>query len=93
MNRRKSVSSIKYEIMDELKIAIDSQTVRHRAHELGFYGHTTGEKPYLYKANRVKCLNYVKMYQNKRTAFCWKHVLWLDESKYNLFGSDGTVML
>ena len=32
------------------------------------------------------------MYQDKGMAF-WKHVLWSDESKYNLFGSDGQVMV
>ena len=76
--------------MDKLKIAISSQTVHRRAHELGLYGRVTGEKPYLNKANQVKCLNYVKMYQDKTMVFL-KHVLWSDESKYNLFGSDGKV--
>ena len=78
--------------MAELKIAISSQTVRCRARELGSHGRITRRKPYLNKANRVKRLNYVKIYQDKRMAF-WKHVLWSDEPKYNPFGSDGKVML
>ena len=32
------------------------------------------------------------MYQDK-WIFFWKHVLWSDESKYDLFGSDGKVMI
>ena len=44
------------------------------------------------KVNQVKRLNYVKMYQDKGMPF-WKHVLWSDEPKYNLFGSDGKVMV
>ncbi|CAF3295365.1 unnamed protein product [Rotaria sp. Silwood2] len=69
VDRRKSASSIKHEIMDELKIAISSQTVRRRAHELGLYGRVARKKPYVNKANRVKRLNYVKMYQDKGMAF------------------------
>ncbi|CAF4730199.1 unnamed protein product [Rotaria sp. Silwood2] len=92
VDRRKSASSIKHEIMDELNVAISSQTVRRRAHELGLYGHVARKKPYVNKANRVKRLNYVKMYQDKGMAF-WKHFLWSDESKYNLFGSDSKVMV
>ena len=91
-DRRKSASSVKHGIMDELKISISSQTVRRRAHELGLYGHVARKKPYVNKVNRIKRLNYVKMYQDNGMAF-WKHVLWSDESKYNLFGSDGKVMV
>ena len=57
MDRRHSASSIKYEIMNELKITISSQTVRRRVHELGFYGRVVRDKPYLTKANRVKRRN------------------------------------
>ena len=47
VDRRKSASSVKHEIMDELKISISSQTVRRRAHELGLYGHVARKKPYV----------------------------------------------
>ena len=78
--------------MDQLKTAIFSQTVRRRAHELELYECVVWKKPYVNKANRVKRLNYVKMYQDKRVAF-WKHVLWSDKSKYNLFGLDEKVIV
>ena len=32
------------------------------------------------------------MYENKDMDF-WKRVLWSDESKFNLFGTDGKVMV
>ena len=41
VDRRKSASSVKHEIMDELKISISSQIVRCRAHELGLYGYVS----------------------------------------------------
>ena len=91
VNRRKSASSIKHKIMDELKIAISSQTVRRRAHEHELHGLVALKKLYSNEANWIKLLNYDKMYQDKGMTF-WKHVLWSDEPKYNLFGSDGKVM-
>ena len=53
MDRRKSTSSIKHEIMDELTIAIFSQTIRRRAHELELYERVARKKPYLNKASRL----------------------------------------
>ena len=44
-------------------------------------------KPYTNEASRAKRLNYVKTYQNTDIDF-WKYVLWFDESKFNLLGSD-----
>ena len=32
------------------------------------------------------------MYENKDMDF-WKRILWSDESKFNLFGTDGKVMV
>ena len=92
MDPGKSASSIKHEATDELKIAMSSQTIRRRAHEFGLHGRVAGEKPYSNKTNWIKRLNDVKMHQDKGIAF-WKHVLWSDESKYNLFVSDGRVKI
>ena len=78
--------------MQEIGITISSQTVRRRTHETGLYGRVARKKPYVNKANRLKRLNYVKTYRDKEMSF-WKHVLWSDESKYNLFGSDGKVIV
>ena len=76
-DRRKSASSVKHEIMQEIGITISSQTVRRRAHEARSYGCVARKKPYVNKANRLKRLNYVKTYRDKEMSF-WKHVLWSD---------------
>jgi len=47
-----------------------------------------GKKPFISEANRVKRLAFAKEYVNKPTSF-WQTVIFSDESKYNLFGSDG----
>ncbi|CAM4900557.1 unnamed protein product [Rotaria socialis] len=92
VNRRKSASSIKHEIEKELGVIISNNTIRRRAHEIGLHGRVARKKPYVNKVNRLKRLNYVKMYRDESMVF-WKQVLWSDESKYNLFGSDGKVMV
>ena len=92
VDRRKSASSVRQEIEQELGVIISNQTVRRRLHEVDLYGRVARRKPYVNKASRAKRLNYVKTYQNKDMDF-WKYVLWSDESKFNLFGSDGKVMV
>ena len=74
VDRRKSASSTKHEIMDELKIALSNQIVRHPTHELGLYGCVAWKKLYLNKVNQDKHLNYIIMYEDRGMAFC-KHVL------------------
>ena len=90
-DRRKSLISIKAEFQTELNITISETTIRRRAHEIGLYGLVARKKPYLNKANREKRLEYARTYREKPLGF-WNNVIWSDESKFNLFGSDAKVM-
>ncbi|CAF5223009.1 unnamed protein product, partial [Rotaria magnacalcarata] len=92
VDRRKSASSVKIDIESELGITISEQTVRRRLHEIGLKGRVARKKPYVNKVNRDKRLEYAKTYREKPLGY-WDHVLWSDESKFNLFGSDGKVMV
>ena len=92
VDRRKSASSVKIVIESELGITISQQTVRRRLHEIGLKGRITRKKPYVNKINRGKRLEYAKAYREKPLSY-WDNVLWTDESKFNLFGSDGKVMV
>ena len=92
VDRRKSASSVKIDIESELGITISQQTVRRRLHEIGLKGRVTPKKPYVNKVNRGKRLEYAKTYREKPLGY-WNNVLWTDESKFNLFGSDGKVMV
>lgn len=69
-------------------ISLNPQTVRNFLHSKGYNGRTVKKKPYISKANVSKRLNYAKAYVLKTDNF-WKNVLFLDESKFNVFGSDG----
>ena len=92
VDRRKSASSVKIDIESELGITISEQTVRRRLHEIGLKRRVTRKKPYVNKVNRGKRLEYAKTYPEKPLGY-WDNVLWTDESKFNLFGSDGKVMV
>ena len=66
--------------------------MRRRLHEIGLKGRVTRKKQYVNKVNRGKRLEYAKTYREKPLGY-WDNVLWTDESKFNLFGSDGKVMV
>ena len=76
----------------ELGTIISEQTVCRRLHEIGLKGPATRKKPYINKVNRGKRLEYAKTYREKPLGY-WNNVLWTDESKFILFGSDGKVMV
>lgn len=46
------------------------------------------KKPYISKVNKENRPNFAKKYVNKDADF-WKRVIFSDESKFNVFGSDG----
>ena len=92
VHRRKSASSVKIDIESELGITISEQTVRRRLHEIGLKGPLTPKKSYVNKVNRGTSLQYATTYREKPLSY-WDNVLWIDESKFNLFGSDGKVMV
>ena len=50
------------------------------------------KKTYVNKVNRQKRLEYARHYREKSLGF-WKNVVWSDESKFNLFGSDGKIIV
>ena len=62
VDRRKSASSIRQEIEQELGVIISDQTVRRRLHEIGVYGRVVRRKSYANEASRAKHLNFVKTY-------------------------------
>ena len=91
-DRRKSSRMMKVELEQHLGVSISERTIKRRANERGLFGRVARKRPYVNKANRLKRLNFAKTMSNKPLDF-WNTVLWTDESKFNLFGSDGKVMV
>ena len=92
LDRRKSASAVKFEIKNEPGVSLHVDTIRNRAHEARLFGRVAHKKPYVNKINRGKRLKFAKKMLEKLSSF-WESVIWSDESKFNLFGSDGKVMV
>ena len=90
--RRKSASMVKIEIENELGILLHVDTIRKRIHKVGLFGRVARKKPYVNKINRVKQLKFAKEMLEKPVDFS-KNVVRFDDSKFNLFGSDGKVII
>ncbi|GFX84835.1 transposable element Tc1 transposase [Trichonephila clavipes] len=58
----------------------------------GYSGRVTRKKPLIGKRNRVKRLKFTKEHILKPQQF-WNKVIFSDESKFNIFGSDGRRMV
>lgn len=67
---------------------VSSQTVRRVLWQHGYRGRIPRKRPCVSKKNRAARLAFAKEHQDKPQTF-WNTVIWSDETKINLFGSDG----
>lgn len=67
---------------------ISVSTVKRRLKSAGLFGRRPSKKPLISKKNRIARLKFAREHLNWGTKE-WSKVLWSDESKYNLFSSDG----
>ena len=68
------------------------QTIRNVLIKAGLNGRKARKKPLISKRNQTIRLNFANEHLSKDFSF-WKNVLFTDESKFNIFGSDGTPMV
>lgn len=87
-NPRMSAPKIADELRNNLQITVSDETVRNVLRENNYHGRTPRRKPLISETNRKKRLLFAKMHINKDAQY-WKRVVFTDESKYNIFGSDG----
>ena len=80
--------AINKQISNEHGIKVSDSTVRRRLNEFSLGGRIARKKPFVRSQNRKKRIDFCKKYGSKNIDF-WKKVLWSDETKVNLFGSDG----
>ena len=77
---------------NELEISLCVETIRNRVHEARLFGRIARQKPYGNKINGGKRLKFAKEMLEKLSSF-GESATWSDEWKFNLFGSDGKVMV
>lgn len=83
-----SAVQIAKHLQNEGIVTVHPQTIRNFLHSEEFRAYTPRHKPHLSVRNIRKRLNYAKEYVEKSRDF-WRSVIFTDESKFNLFGSDG----
>ncbi len=87
-NRRMSAASIALEVAEVEGQLFNAQTIRHTLQQVGLHGRRPRRKPLLKLAHKKACKQFAEDNLAKSMNY-WNHVLWSDESKVNLFDSDG----
>ena len=87
-NRRRSPVSIAAEIEKVGGQPVSAQTIRLTLHEIGVHGCHPRRKPLLKTIHKKASKQFAEDMSTKHVDY-WNHVLWSDEMKINLFGSDG----
>ncbi len=67
---------------------VNAQTIRRTLHQISLYGCRPRRKPLL-KMMLKKDHKQIAEDKQAKDMDYWNHVLWSDETKLNLFGSDG----
>lgn len=75
-------------LKEEYFINVSTQSIRRALKRNGLHSRVCRKKPLLRKIHRQNRLAFAKKYKNW-TVEDWKKVIWSDESKFNVFGSDG----
>ncbi|GFX66307.1 transposable element Tcb1 transposase [Trichonephila clavipes] len=83
-------SAIKMTLQCKIRFgkSLNSETIRNVLRKHRHHGRVPERKPYISKANRQARLAFAKMYVRQPTEY-WENVIFVDESKYNIFGSYG----
>lgn len=91
-NPRISVPKLVTNIKIDLNKDVSAETVRCSIRKMGFHGRVARKKPFISEKNRKIRIEFAKKYKNKYFEY-WKNILFTDESRYNVFGSDGRQMV
>ncbi|KAL7849234.1 hypothetical protein SRHO_G00208570 [Serrasalmus rhombeus] len=85
-NRRLTGPQLASSLNSTRKTPVSTSTVKRRLRDFGLQGRVAKKKPYLRLANKRKRLRWAKEHRHW-TEEDWKKVLWTDESKFEVFGS------
>ena len=91
-NRRTGLRGITQLFNLSRDLPVSQKTVSRNIHNLGFHARRACKKPLISPKNRIKRLGYYKRHR-LWTVNDWKNVVFSDESKFNLFHSDGRVKI
>lgn len=87
-NPKVNATTLAQELTIRSETDVHPRTIQRTLNNNGFHSRTPRKKPLISEKNRKLRLEFAKMHIDKGFDF-WKRVLFTDESKYNIFGSDG----
>ncbi len=87
-NRRMSAASIAGDVEGVGGQPVSAQTIRRTLYIIGLHGCRPRRKPLLKMMHKKARKQFAEDKQTKHMDY-WNHVLWSDETKINLFDSDG----
>lgn len=87
-NRFKTATKLRAELESDSGVRLSRRTVRRRLQSVGLRGCVAVKKPFISPANKKKRLKFAREHKDWSAAD-WATVLWSDESKFNMRGSDG----
>ncbi len=87
-NRHMSAASIALEVSEVEGQLVSAQTICHTLQQVGLHGRRPRRKPLLKLVHKKACKQFAEDNLANSMNY-WNHVLWSDESKVNLFDSDG----
>lgn len=67
---------------------VSAETIRRVLRKANYHGRVARKKPFISKVNRDKRIAFATKHISEPADF-WKNVIFSDESKFNIFGSDG----
>ncbi|GBN19544.1 Transposable element Tc1 transposase [Araneus ventricosus] len=91
-NPHLSALKVSAEFNEKFSTSISHETVRRVLRTAGLNGRSACRKFFVSAKNRKLRLSFAKSMLNKPEAY-WNNVLFVDESKFNIFGSNGRIMV
>ena len=92
---RKSATELACELSEMCGVNISAATIRRTLHRANLHSRRPRRKPLLKPRHKTARLEFARKYIEKPLSFWdtilsfWDTILWSDETKVNLFGSDG----
>lgn len=91
-NPKLSAPKLAQEVKTVFNKEVSASTIRNILRQNGFNGRVSRKKPYVNALNRKRRVQFARNHENHDYNF-WKPFIFADESKYNIFGSDGRTMV
>ncbi len=91
-DRRISAAKVAAQVLVDTGKSVSPETIRRVIRNKGLNGRVAKKKPFINNKNKKKRLAFARDHIGKSPEY-WNQVLWSDESKFNIFGSDGRIMV